>query len=139
MSKSKVNYTTTEEEENLIMVAEPPQLTMFDDTETLIEKYRQNGPKKINGDDLFNYTPVIAEGHTAPYKIHKYFARRPWNVFEQLVQNFSRENEIVLDPFCGGGVTVYESIRKGRKVIGCDLNPLSGYIFFHFVDGYARC
>ena len=133
MSKGKVNYTTTEEEENLIMVAEPPQLTMFDDTEILIEKYRQKGSKKINGDAFFNYTPVIAEGHTAPYKIHKYFARRPWNVFEQLVQNFSRENEIVLDPFCGGGVTVYEGIRKGRKVIGCDLNPLSIFVVRNMV------
>jgi putative DNA methylase len=81
----------------------------------------------------FNYTPIIAEGHTPPYKIHKYFARRPWNVFEQLVENFSMENEIVLDPFCGGGVTIYEGIRKGRKVIGCDLNPLSIFVVRNMV------
>ena len=133
MGKGKMNYITSELEETSIMVAEPPQLMMFDDTETLIEKYKQNGSKNINGDSFFNYTPVIAEGHTAPYKIHKYFARRPWNVFEQLVQNFSRENEIVLDPFCGGGVTVYEGIRKGRKVIGCDLNPLSIFVVRNMV------
>ena len=94
---------------------------------------RKNNSTKSNQDHNFNYTPIIAESHTAPYKIHKYFARRPWNVFEQMIQNFTKENEIVLDPFCGGGVTVYESIRKGRKVIGCDLNPLSIFVVRNMV------
>ncbi len=71
------------------------------------------------------YTPVTAEPHTPPYKIHRYFARRPWNVFENLVQSFSDEGDIILDPFCGGGVTIYEGLRLKRRVIGFDLNPLS--------------
>ena len=69
----------------------------------------------------YRYIPIVAAAHTPPYKIHKYFARRPHNVFEQLIENFSDENELVLDPFCGGGVTIYEGLRKGRKVIGCDI------------------
>ncbi|MCR5018935.1 MAG: site-specific DNA-methyltransferase, partial [Bacteroidales bacterium] len=49
------------------------------------------------------YTPVVAEAHTPPYKIHKYFARRPHNVFSELISSFTDENDIVVDPFCGGG------------------------------------
>ena len=49
----------------------------------------------------FTYTPIIAEAHTPPYKIHKYFARRPHNVFNQLVENFTSPGEVILDPFCG--------------------------------------
>ncbi len=131
MYKNNKNYMNNDDTTSLLV--EEPQLALFDETEILIQKYRQNSLKKINGNNFFSYTSVIAEGHTAPYKIHKYFARRPWNVFEQLVQNFSRENEIVLDPFCGGGVTIYESIRKGRKVIGCDLNPLSIFVVRNMV------
>ena len=71
------------------------------------------------------YTPVIAESHTPPYKIHRYFARRPWNVFNQLVEVFSDEGDKVVDPFCGGGVTIYEGLKHHRKLIGFDLNPLS--------------
>lgn len=82
----------------------------------------------------FKYTPIVAEAHTPPYKIHKYFARRPHNVFEQLIDNFSEVGEIVLDPFCGGGVTIYEGIRKGRKVIGCDLNPLSIFVVNNMIE-----
>lgn len=82
---------------------------------------------------MVSYTPVVAQAHTPPYKIHRYFARRPWNVFKQLVETFSKEDDVVLDPFCGGGVTIYESIRLGRKVVGFDLNPLSIFIVKNMV------
>jgi site-specific DNA-methyltransferase (adenine-specific) len=38
---------------------------------------------------------------------------------------FSRENEVVLDPFCGCGTTVIESEKMGRKWIGIDITPLA--------------
>lgn len=40
-----------------------------------------------------------------------------------LVQAFSRPREIVLDPFCGSGVVLLESLIHGRGCIGNDLNP----------------
>jgi hypothetical protein len=79
------------------------------------------------------YVPVKAEPHTPPYKIHKYFARRPWNVFNQLINNFSSRGDVILDPFCGGGVTVYEGLKHDRKIIGCDLNPLSIFVVKNMV------
>lgn len=74
------------------------------------------------------YTPITAEPHTPPYKIHKYFARRPWNVFSQLIEIYSNPKDTILDPFMGGGVTIYEGLKLNRKVIGFDLNPLSIFI-----------
>ncbi|SDH53867.1 DNA methylase [Pedobacter terrae] len=79
------------------------------------------------------YVPVKALSHTSPYKIHKYFARRPWNVFNLLIDTYSDENEIILDPFCGGGVTIYEGLAKGRRPIGFDLNPLSIFVVGNMV------
>lgn len=79
------------------------------------------------------YVPIKALAHTAPYKIHKYFARRPWNVFSEIIKSFSYENEIILDPFCGGGVTIYEGLKLNRKVVGFDLNPLSVFIIDNMV------
>jgi putative DNA methylase len=60
--------------------------------------------------------------------MHKYFARRPWNVFRELISHYTSTGEIVLDPFCGGGVTVVEALKLGRKVIGVDVNPLATYV-----------
>ena len=71
---------------------------------------------------------VVASAHTPPYKIHRYFARRPWNIFSEIIKTYSKKNEIILDPFMGGGVSVYEGLCLGRKVIGYDLNPLSKFI-----------
>lgn len=71
---------------------------------------------------------VKALSHTPQYRMHKYFARRPYNVFENLVKHYSKPNELVLDVFCGGGVTVFESCKNERNAIGVDLNPLSTMI-----------
>jgi len=71
---------------------------------------------------------IEAKPHTPIYTMHKYFARRPWNVFSALIEGYSSPSEIVLDPFCGGGVTIVESLKLRRKAVGIDLNPLATYV-----------
>lgn len=71
---------------------------------------------------------VIAEPHTPVYKMHRYFARRPWSVFSELVKHYSNPGSIILDPFCGGGVTIIEGLKLRRKVVGVDLNPMATFI-----------
>lgn len=66
-----------------------------------------------------------AKPHSPVYMMHKFWARRPHNVFAELISHYSEPGDIVLDPFCGGGVTVVESLRLRRKVVGVDLNPLA--------------
>lgn len=87
--------------------------------------------KKERNDEV-NITPlkssVKAKGHTPQYKMHKYFARRPYNVFKHIIKHYTSKGDIVLDTFCGGGVTVFESAALERKVIGVDLNPLASFI-----------
>jgi len=73
-------------------------------------------------------TPINAKPHTAIYKMHRYYARRPWNVFKQIIEHYTAPGDIILDPFCGGGVTVVEGLKSKRKVIGVDLNPLAIFI-----------
>ena len=77
---------------------------------------------------MTQYKSVVAQAHTPPYKIHRYFARRPWNVFNHLIEIYSKKDDIVLDPFCGGGVTIYEGLRQQRKVVGFDINPLAIFL-----------
>src|SRR5699024_10576679 len=74
-----------------------------------------------------NYS-IKARGHTAQYRMHKYFARRPYNVFNNLIDHYSEEGDVILDCFCGGGVTVFEGASLKRKAIGVDINPLATFI-----------
>ena len=78
--------------------------------------------------------PIIARAHTPVYNMHRFFARRPFNVFEAMVKHYTNPGDIVLDPFMGGGVTVVESLRARRRVVGVDLNPMAWFI----VDAEAR-
>ncbi|MFQ6063280.1 MAG: DNA methyltransferase, partial [Methanosarcinales archaeon] len=71
---------------------------------------------------------VIAKPHTPIYKMHRYFARRPYTVFNYLIKHYSNVGDIIFDPFCGGGVTVIEGLRLRRKVIGVDINPIATFI-----------
>ncbi len=71
---------------------------------------------------------VEAKGHTSQYRMHKYFARRPYNVFNNLIRHYSNKNDIILDCFCGGGVIVFEGASLERKVVGVDINPLATFI-----------
>lgn len=82
--------------------------------------------------DLDNLQPidygVVAKPHTQVYKMHRYFARRPYTVFNELIKHYSNPGSIILDPMCGGGVTIVEGLRLKRKVIGVDLNPMAIFI-----------
>lgn len=87
-------------------------------------------PLKANGGAVLakSIVPVKALPHNAPYKIHRYFARRPWNAFDAMIEALTKPGDVVLDPFAGGGTTIYESAKLGRAAIGCDINPLSNFI-----------
>lgn len=66
--------------------------------------------------------------------MHKYWARRPWKVFRELIYAFTKPGDIILDPFAGGGVTPVEGLIARRKVIAVDLNPLAIKIMRHEVE-----
>lgn len=71
---------------------------------------------------------VEAKQHSPAYMMHRYFARRPYNVFSELIKHYTEKGDIILDPFCGGGVTVVEGLLLKRKVIGVDINPLATFV-----------
>jgi len=79
------------------------------------------------GIEHINYA-IPPKAHTPIYLMHKYWARKPHNVVGAYINHYSKEGEIVLDPFCGSGVTAIESLRSGRKVIAIDLDPIATFI-----------
>jgi adenine-specific DNA methylase len=86
-----------------------------------------------------NYRPVIA--------IHKWFARRPGSVFRSLMlaefvdaplaESYWQSNNIkglIADPFMGGGTTVFEALRLGFGVVGCDINSMAYWLVRQAVE-----
>jgi methylase of polypeptide subunit release factors len=56
--------------------------------------------------------------HSYPARMHPVTAAR-------LVHAVSGEGATVLDPFCGSGTVLVESMIAGRRAVGVDLNPLA--------------
>lgn len=71
---------------------------------------------------------IPAESHPAHYLMHKYWGRKAHNVVNEYISSFTVSGDTVLEPFMGSGVTVIESIKLGRNVIGLDINPMSKFI-----------
>jgi len=64
------------------------------------------------------------------YYIHKYWARKPHNVVSEYIKHYSKEGDIILDPFAGSGVTALEAVKAGRKGIAIDLNPIASFLTY---------
>lgn len=71
---------------------------------------------------------LLAKGHSPMYVMHKYWARKPHNIIAKYLEAYTKPGDIVLDAFSGSGVTVIEAVRRGRKGIGIDINPMGIFI-----------
>lgn len=69
-----------------------------------------------------NYS-IPPQAHPKHYLMHKYWGRKAHNVISEYISHFTKENDVVLDPFMGSGVTLIESVKLNRKSIGVDINP----------------
>jgi len=62
------------------------------------------------------------------YKIHKYWARKPWYLVNAYIKEFSKKGDTVFDPFAGSGVAGIEALALGRNSILVDLNPIATFV-----------
>ena len=72
--------------------------------------------------------PAARQQDARHYGVHPYFTRRPSNVVRAYIERYSREGDVVFDPFGGTGVTAIEAMLIGRVAIHNDLNPFANFI-----------
>lgn len=59
------------------------------------------------------------------HKIHPYPAMLHPLLVDFLIKNFSKEKDVIFDPFCGTGVTLLQAIMNNHNAFGFDINPLA--------------
>ena len=75
------------------------------------------------------YTLNISAGkNTYVYDAHTYHTKVPPQGIAKLIDYYTNPGEIVLDPFCGSGMTGVAALENGRKAILSDLSPAAVFI-----------
>jgi 16S rRNA G966 N2-methylase RsmD len=59
------------------------------------------------------------------YSFHKYWGKKPTESIAFFIQNYTKESDIVLDPFLGSGFISRECLSQKRRFIGIDINPFA--------------
>ena len=65
------------------------------------------------------------------HKLHAlcpYFAMFPPRFAREMIVRHSQPGEVVLDPFCGRGTTLLETVLLGRQGLALDINPVAACI-----------
>ena len=126
------------------------QLTLFDNDKKALSVENISHPsllRDIPFDRIYEAARKEASRKKPAFFLHKYFARRitsnfrmmllgallPYDedIWDYLYDSFDNQDLkelVVLDPFMGGGTTVFEALRLNAKVIGSDLQPLSKFV-----------
>ena len=145
-------------DEDIIELSQPPYYTVCPNP--FIEEFvRKNGTKYDENTDDYHREPFaadVSEGkHDPIYMAHSYHTKVPYKAIMRYILHYTNPGDIVLDGFCGTGMTgvaaercghpdidfkrQVESEMKGekinwgtRKAILNDLSPAASYIAYNY-------
>ena len=69
----------------------------------------------------------VSKGNAA-YRAHSYHTKVPPDAIAPFITAFTRQNETVLDPFCGSGMSGVAALRENRHALLSDLSPAAVHI-----------
>ncbi|MFW6162697.1 MAG: DNA methyltransferase, partial [Planctomycetota bacterium] len=78
---------------------------------------------------------IVASKTSASYRAHTYHTKVPPEGIVPFIERFSRPGDVVLDPFCGSGMTGVAALGAGRRAVLVDLSPAATFI----AANYCAC
>ncbi len=97
--------------------------------EKLVKSY-SSGTTAIEVDFRALVRPAFENSGRLTHSIHPYTAKLLAQIpyFFLSSEIFSKRGDLILDPFCGSGTVLLESLIAGRNAMGADVNPLARII-----------
>jgi adenine-specific DNA-methyltransferase len=80
-------------------------------------------PLRIQPTTLWEYPSQHYGDGNAMQGDQRYVGATPSYVIWNLIQRYTKEGDLVVDPFCGSGTTIDVARDTGRRVRGFDLSP----------------
>jgi DNA modification methylase len=87
-----------------------------------MRREREGRESTITRDEFLEYTKSVWSFPTESAKRVGHPAPFPEELPYRLIQLYTFEGDIVLDPFCGSGTTCIAALKTGRHYVGFDIN-----------------
>ena len=93
---------------------------------------QRNRSPQIDALDNYDCPPfaqhVDAGKNTPIYNAHSYHTKVPYQGIVPYIEHYTQPGDLVLDPFCGSGMTGVAAILAGRDAVLNDLSPAAVHI-----------
>ncbi|MFW6116531.1 MAG: DNA methyltransferase [bacterium] len=76
--------------------------------------------------------PVKAGKNTTIYRAHTYHTKVPPQGIGPYIKHYTDPDDLVVDPFCGSGMTGVACLMTGRHAIVNDLSPAATHIAYNY-------
>jgi DNA modification methylase len=126
------------EDEDLLALSDPPYYTAYPNPHIaeFIQKWGKPYPPEEDlrneASDDYHREPFVgdvSEGKSDPiYQAHAYHTKVPYKAISRFITHYTDPNDIVLDAFCGSGMTGIAAQIEGRRAILGDLSPAATFI-----------
>lgn len=122
-------------DEDLLALSNPPYYTAYPNPhiEDFISQY---GKPYDEATDDYHREPFVAdvsEGKSDPvYMAHAYHTKVPHRAIMPFIEHYTKQGDIVLDGFCGTGMTGVAAQMVNRKAVLCDLSPAATFISYNY-------
>ena len=91
-------------------------------------------PKLVNDPYHLN---ISSGKNSYVYDAHTYHTKVPPQGIKLLIDYYTNPGDVVLDAFCGSGMTGVAAVEKGRKAILCDVSPAATFIAYNLTTPIA--
>lgn len=83
--------------------------------------YERNGGKRQKVYTGHRINSSVSANFAGEY-FYKHSSQKPIKVMKELVNDYSKENDLILEPFAGSGTTLLAAKKLGRRAIGIEIN-----------------
>jgi len=109
---------------------------------TFVEQHIKERPYEPETDDYDVHAfdkPISTTKTTAIYSMHRYDSKKPHDAIVLYIRHYTKNGDLVLDPFCGSGGTLLATLMEGRKAIAIDRSPAATFITKNYCTPVDAC